>query len=411
MSAGRHRSVPTALVLAAVALLAAACNGGAATTTSTTATTVPTTTTTTSGRIELQPNGEVFINEGDRSAYVEAMQFYLVCTGHGQLSPDGGAITIDGVFGPMTADAVAWYQAEMRQMPTGEPDEATFAQMARDCPEARVVTFPDQQGTVRVAGNTAPGDDELIDLEGVEGRVLTIVVVEGDVQVGLEREDGTRVEQVSLGGGWQGKLPTGSTYRLRITSAEAISYSLDLGVARPRYINIDFGRMKLAANGLAILTFGDDADRVISRLTEVLGEPATDTGWATGDTADRTCTGANRHLIWIVQAAESGDQHPAILYAHFSDIDSGAQAFAEYAYVSLDPQAVDAGVMDLMTDSGISIGRTVDDFVSVYGQPNFTDGTSGLAEAAGMLFGIRTAGESDLVWFVGAGEDGCEGYE
>ena len=387
------------------------CNGGADATTTSSGTTVPATTTTTSGRLELEPNDEAFINEGDRTAFVEALQFYLVCTGHEQLGPDGPAITIDGVFGPMTADAVAWYQAELRRIPTGEPDEATFAQMARDCADPRLVSFPNQQGTLRVAGNVAPGDDELIDLEGVEGRVLTIVVEEGDVQVSLEQADGTRVEQVGLGGGWSGKLPTGAAYRLRVTSAAMVSYALDLGLARPRYINIDFGRMRLAADGFSILTFDDDADPVIERLQEILGAPATDTGWATGDADGRTCTGSNRHLTWILQSAETGTEHPAILYVHFSDIDGGTQVFAEYAYVSLDPQAVDAGVMDLMTVAGVSIGRTVDEFVAAYGQPNFIDGSSGLAYGGGMLMGIRTAGEADLVWFIGAGEDGCEGYE
>jgi len=411
MSAGRSAVLPAAVLLAVLAVGAAACNGGADATTTTPPTTLATTTTTTSARLELQPNGEAFLKEGDRNAFVEAMQSYLVCTGHDQLGPDGPVITVDGVFGPMTADAVAWYQAELRLMPTGDPDEDTFAQMARDCADTRLVAFPEQQGTTRLAGNVAPGDDEVIDLEGVEGRVLTIVVDQGDVQVGLERADGSRVEQVGLGGGWSGKLPTGSAYRLRVTAAEAVSYALDLGVARPRYINIDFGRMRLSQDGFGILTFGDDADRVISRLQEILGDPATDTGWATGDSAERTCTGANRHLIWIIQAAETGTEHPAVFYVHFSDVDTGSQTFAEYAYVSLDPQAVDAGAMDLMTDAGVSIGRTVEEFVEAYGQPNFVDGTSGLAYGGGMLIGIRTAGEVDLVWFIGSGEDGCEGYE
>ena len=262
-----------------------------------------------------------------------------------------------------------------------------------------------------MAGNTAPGDEELIDLAGVQGRVLTIVVDEGDVQVGLERADGTRVEQVTLGSGWSGKLPTGAEYRLRVTSAEAVSFALDLGVARPRYLNLDFHNMRLSADGFGILTFDDDAERVITRLQEILGTPAEDTGWATGDAGERTCTGSNRHLIWILQPAESGSEHPAVLYVHLSDVDTATQAFAEYAYVSLDPQAVDAGAMDLSTVGGISIGNSVADFTEVYGQPNYTDGTSGLAPAGGMLFGIATEGDDQLVWFIGSGDDGCEGYE
>jgi hypothetical protein len=229
--------------------------------------------------------------------------------------------------------------------------------------------------------------------------------------VGLERADGTRVEQVTLGSGWSGKLPTGAEYRLRVTSAAPVSFALDVGVARPRYVNLNFGNMRLAADGFGILTFGDDAERVIGRLQDILGTPAEDTGWATGDAGERTCTGSNRHLSWILQQAESGTEHPAVLYVHFSDVDTGAQVFAEYAYVSLDPRAVDAGVMDLSTVGGISIGNSVAEYTEVYGQPNYTDGTAGLTLGGGMLFGIATEGEDQLVWFIGAGEDGCEGYE
>ena len=45
------------------------------------------------------------------------------------------------------------------------------------------------------------------------------------------------------------------------SAAEAASYALDLGVARPRYINIDFARMRLESDGFGILAFGDDAER------------------------------------------------------------------------------------------------------------------------------------------------------
>ncbi len=42
---------------------------------------------------------------------------------------------------------------------------------------------------------------------------------------------------------------------------------------------------------------------------------------------------------------------------------------------------------------------------------NAGDGSSGLAYGGGMLMGIAPAGDEDLVWYIGAGEDGCEGYE
>jgi peptidoglycan hydrolase-like protein with peptidoglycan-binding domain len=405
------RLAPAAAWVAALGLCAAACSGGAATTTTVTSTTVPPTTTTTIGRIELEENGPPFLQQGDSGAYVEALQFYLVCTGHERLSADGPVITVDGNFGPITADAVAYYQAELRRIPSGDPDEATFAQLARDCREERSVAFPGHQGVLAVAGNVSPGDEEIIALEGVQGRVITIVVAEGEVQAALETTDGTRVQQVSLGGGWSGKLGTDADYQLRVTGAQAASYALDVQVARPRFVDIDFGLMRLAADGFGILTFGDDAEPVIERLQEILGAPGEDTGWATGDAGGRTCLGSNRHLIWAVQPADEGDAHPAVLYVHFGEDQTGAQSFAEYAYLSLDPQAVDAGAMDLSTEAGISIGRTIAEFVAAYGQPEFVDGSSGMADAAGMRVGIAQAGGEDLVWFVGAGEDGCEGYE
>jgi peptidoglycan hydrolase-like protein with peptidoglycan-binding domain len=412
MRDGGRRAVPVAVLAAALSLLAAACNGGAAATTTVTSTSLAAaTTTTTLGRIELEANGTPFLQEGDTGAYVEALQFYLICTGHERLSADGPVITVDGDYGPITADAVAYYQAELRRIPSGDPDEETFAQLARDCREERAVAFPDREGVVVVAGNVGPGDDEVLALEGVQGRVMTIVVSEGEIQATLETTDGTRVQQVSLGGGWSGKLPTDSDYRLRVTGGQADSYLLDIQVARPRFVNIDFGRMALTADGFGIVSLGDDAERVIERLQEILGNPAADSGWATGDAGGRTCLGSNRHLTWVIQPAEQGDQHPAVLYVHFSDDDTGAQTLAEYAYVSLDPQAVDAGAMGLSTAGGVTIGRTIAEFVAAYGQPNFVDGSSGMAEAGGMMMGIGPAGGEDLVWFVGAGEDGCEGYE
>jgi hypothetical protein len=413
MSVGARRSLPAAVLLAALCLVAGACSGGGATTTSVTSTSMAasSTTTTTLGRVELQANDTPFLQEGDEGAYVEALQFYLICTGHERLSADGPVITVDGSFGPITADAVAYYQAELRRVPSGDPDEETFAQMARDCHEERSVAFPDRQGVVAVAGNVSPGDEEVFTLEGVQGRVITLVVSEGDVQATLEKTDGSRVQQVSLGGGWSGKLASDSDYRLRVTSAQAVSYALSIQLARPRFINIDFGRMRLAADGFGILTFGDDAERVIQRLQSILGDPTEDSGWATGDAGGRTCLGSNRHLSWLIQPADEGDQDPAILYVHFGEDDAGAQTFAEYAYVSLDPQAVDAGAMDLSTTAGVTIGRTIAEFVAAYGQPDFLDGTSGMASAGGITFGIATAGGDDLVWFVGAGADGCEGYE
>ena len=96
-------------LLTGLALFASACAGDAAPiTTTTTSTVVVTTTTQPGGRIILEVNGPSFIQEGDKGPYVAALQFYLVCTGHTQPSADGSQVTVDGSFGPITADAVAY---------------------------------------------------------------------------------------------------------------------------------------------------------------------------------------------------------------------------------------------------------------------------------------------------------------
>src|SRR4030065_389775 len=62
------------------------------------------------------------------------------------------------------------FQAELRRIPSGDPDEETFAQLARDCREERSVAFPDRQGVEAVAGNVGPGDDEIFAPGGGRGR-------------------------------------------------------------------------------------------------------------------------------------------------------------------------------------------------------------------------------------------------
>src|SRR3989304_4359566 len=66
------------------------------------------------GRITLLPNSTPFILQGTTGPYVEALQFYLVCTGHDEPTP-GATVSVGGNYGPITADAVASYQAELRR--------------------------------------------------------------------------------------------------------------------------------------------------------------------------------------------------------------------------------------------------------------------------------------------------------
>jgi len=221
-----------AAVLAAVIVLAGCGGDEAADTTlpETTTTTAAETTTTTEGRLEFEPNGTAFIRQGDRSAWVEALQWYLVCAGFDSIGSDDDTITIDGVFGPRTGQSVAYAQATYRKIPTGEPDEATFAQLARDCEDARSFEIPVSGGEVEAAGNTAPGDDDVMRFEGGAGRVVEVVVMDGNVEVALEAPTSGVLRTVTPGGGWSARLPETGTYTLRATADDAQSYMVRLRV-------------------------------------------------------------------------------------------------------------------------------------------------------------------------------------
>jgi hypothetical protein len=86
----------TRIAFAAVGLTAVvlgACTAGSIPTTTSSTTTIATTTTL-GGRITLLPNSTPFILQGTTGIYVEALQFYLVCTGR-QAHP-GATVSVDG---------------------------------------------------------------------------------------------------------------------------------------------------------------------------------------------------------------------------------------------------------------------------------------------------------------------------
>ncbi len=397
---------------AALALVAAACSGEAAPTTVPT-TTTSTTTTTLGDVITLEQNGPAFVIQGQRGAYVEALQHYLVCDGYGEPVPGEGTVSVDGVYGPITGRAVAYVQASLRRVPSGNPDEGTFAMLARECSEDRGLVFTDRDTMQQIAGNVADEDDEVFALSGVEGRVFSIVVSEGEVEVTIEREDGNQVRYLGPGGSWAGQLPSESNYSIRVSATAPTSYLVDVEAARPHVVNVDFGDMYLGpgSGGIGIAAFGDDADDVIALLTQLLGEPSADTDWQTGDAGGLTCRGTNRHLTWLIQAAESGSENPALLTIDFSDVADGTRVLAQYTYESDDPRAVDIGAMALATAEGVTIGRSRDEFVAIYGQPSFFDANRGLTWGGGIVFGITAIEEGEnLIYYVSAGSDGCDDF-
>ncbi len=407
-----------------VAVAVGACGGDAvssATTTTageTTPTVVLTPTTTTSGLVQLEPNAEPFIRLGERGEYVAALQFLLICNGYERMGEEAPAVTVDGVFGPITGSLVAYAQAEMRRVPTGEPDEATFAALARRCGAERTIEFVEGESEVRVAGNVDPNDDDAFLLEGVAGQHLGLEVLDGPVQVTVQASEGTTIKAAGDEVPWSQELPADGVYRIRVISDETASYALRIELRAAAAVTVDFGPMVLAPDGLGILSFGAEPVSVLETIGFILGPPTTDTGWQAGVSGDRTCEGFNRHVTWVVQGAEEGDAHPAVLIVDFSDVGFSDPSFAQYGYRSFDLESLDVGSRGLATAEGVSLGSSIGEFSSAYGDPSYFDPDRGLVEITpGFVAGIDRApeGEEDepqgpfteRVWYLGAGADGC----
>jgi len=405
-----------ALVLLVVALAASACDSPSTATTSTTTTTIDdSTTTTAAGRVALEANGAAFIQEGDRGAYVAALQFYLVCTGHAEPAP-GATVTVDGSFGPLTADAVAWYQAELRRIPTGDPDEETFLSLARDCSDERSITFPDGEVTTEVAGNVGPGDEEVFSFDGARGQILRLTLVEGEVTIAVLGPDGTEVEATADENFIEAELAGAVTYTIRVGSSTDASFLIHAAVRSPNVVAAEFGPMLLQPDGLEVEDFGGDEINTVAVIALLLGSPWDDTGWLSDEEG---CTGSNRHVTWLIQADDPpGTDHPAFLVVDFTNT-GGLPYFSQYSYRSADLGTLDPIAGGLATEEGISLGSTLAEFAAAYDDPDFFDTVRGLARFSDddMVVGIAISGtaadpdpDASKVWYISAGADGCPDF-
>ncbi len=402
----RHKGIVG--LVAGFVLLISACTADAVPTTTTTS--VPVTTTTQpGGRVILSVNGPAVIHEGEKGPFVEALQFYLVCTGHGQPSSEGGQVTVDGSFGPITADAVAYYQAELRRIPTGDPDAETFASLARDCRDDRTITFPEGTTTTDIAGNTAPGDEEVFVIDGRDGQVLGLQATEGLVEIGVVGVDGTVLESNNAAGPFEAEITSAQQYRVQVSAAAETSFRITVTTRSPNIVASEFGPMKLAPEGLSIADIGDDVENTIAVISLVLGPPLPDAGWQSDVSG---CTGSNRHLTWIIQAADSGDNHPAWLQVDFADL-GGTPFFAQYAYRSLDLPVLDPLAEGLATAEGFTLGSSLETFEDEYGDADFFDELRGLTNFNERMLAGFELGETATdreAWYIGAGADGCEDF-
>ena len=393
--------------LGVLAVVAASCTAASLPTTTTTTTEVVSTTL--GGRITLIPNSTPFVVQGERGTFVEALQFYLVCTGHDEPTP-GAKVSVDGNFGPITADAVAYYQAELRRVPSGDPDEDTFASLARDCNQPRTLGFPAGIFSTEFGGNAAPEDPETFEFAASGGQVLTLNAVVGVVTVTVLAADGSAVETTVTGPTTEVDLDLAQAYTIRIEAAASTSFRIAASLRSPNVLVSDFGPMALEDDGIGIATLGQDPVNTVAVIALLLGPPVEDSGW---QDAAAECTGTNRHVSWIIQGASGDSQHPAIFVADFTDT-GGTPYFSQYAYRSFDLTSLDPIARGLNTPDGLSIGSTLDDFIAVYNNPTFEDPDLGLVREGNLTFAFDISGSADApdgaasrIRYVGAGADGC----
>jgi peptidoglycan hydrolase-like protein with peptidoglycan-binding domain len=247
------------------------------------------------------PAGPPFIMEGANSAYVWALQTYLDCAGF-------GPIDIDGMFGPGTAGSVEEAQAREGKTLTGEPDEETFAYLSRACTFHREVVFDSGATSTEVAGNVAPGDDEILGFTVLAGQQMTIDVA-GDVDVTIQGADGAVLHRPNGSASISVDIATTQVYSVTVTAASPTSYSLEITIpALPpettTTVALGADAFVLADGGFNVVDYGATPEATIAAVEAALMEMAIavpltdDTGWVTHD--EPYCAESARTITWPI---------------------------------------------------------------------------------------------------------------
>jgi hypothetical protein len=159
--------------------------------------------------------------EGDLSAQVAALQFFLDCAGF-------GPVPIDGRFAEQTTTAVRLAQFDLGYTETGEPSAEMFAAMALTCDRGRDIFFPPDLNTTQNAGYVEPDRHEDLGHEGLTGQRLEIDAGGGDsVLLTLLAPDGSPVQEASMDE-LSVDLTQNGRFVLRVSAAEPAWYVLSI---------------------------------------------------------------------------------------------------------------------------------------------------------------------------------------
>jgi peptidoglycan hydrolase-like protein with peptidoglycan-binding domain len=337
---------------------------------------------------------------------VAAIQYALDCAGH-------GPIAADGAFGPATRSAVEEAQRSRGLDPTGEATDSLFAALSRSCTAARPLAFPSGASSLEVAGNAAPGDDELFVLRVYRLQTITVEVLGGaPVEVIVEDGAGTVLGRSYDDGAVSAAVAGSGDLTLRVQAADPVTFTVAVEVPPP---DVDASDIVLRNDGLGLVAFDDPAEEAIAFLTFALGAPAADGGWA----EDEACgSGVHRRVRWSIDPADGGV--PTILEAHFTDFGRAARQFADYRYLR-DPDAVEPadakGV--LATIEGLTVGSSTAALEAVFPDTNYLYRDGEVTADTGRLPrswiepAIAVGPDTDLgnlpgwIAMIGMTEDGC----
>jgi hypothetical protein len=345
-----NRPITTSVVLA-LALVAGACGDDTAASTSSDAGVATSEVTPTSAfdgtTVAPGPtaNGQALVVEGDVNETARAFQWLLNCTGYGPL-------TVDGAFGPASKAAVELAQADLNREVTGAPDSDTLALLSRACGATRPFAVDDHDfGSLRVIGNVAPDDVEVLSLRVAEGDQLLITPRSGaGFAVDVLNSAGLAVGIKNGDGSWETIFTAGGDYLVRVSAATTTMFEIEFQFSKsdaPADDVVD--ALVLAHRGLIAggteYYFGDDPDEVVAAVTAAIGAPIDDSGWVT----DHVEGGLARAVNW------------GALWLSFSDAGANG-SFGSY-YFGGTP--VPDGVAIVLP--GITLGSTVTEVLAVIG--------------------------------------------
>lgn len=283
------RTARSVLLVLALALVVAACNGDdddAAPTTSssttladdssTTSSSVVVTTSTTTTTTTL-PKGEILaVRDDTDDDKVASLQWLLNCNGYGDL-------TIDGAYGPATAEAVATAQTDLGRAVDGDRiDEDTFAELSRNCFETRRLEPDDETIVVE---NAAPGDPAEFSIALEKDDRLTVTLLSGAGATAALRTDSGIVVPPNDDGTWT--IEATADHVIEVSSdLDPVTFSISITVEEGV---VALGQWILRTDGITYddtdLDIGDDADTVIDHIFDFLGHGVRDayeefdTGW------------------------------------------------------------------------------------------------------------------------------------